>query len=699
MATNLQTSSMLRTDPRLILLQSRLFAPNYVGPGRWVIFHPETRRSFLAVGGAKHSGEVDRTSAVPRVGGREDTWPSWMDGVQHQDIVPDVVRVLMAASAEGQTPERMEQDGLISSSERVTRLVNSGLLHDGWQVNSSKENDDFLSLYQLSNVDYPFNDYFDPEWFRKDAATMERYLEASSQPPLLTPREGPSFPLPSVALADGLGGSSSGFSLPVLARILKWSVAPTGEIDLPVVGPLLRKTSPSGGARHPTEIVVLLGEPLGEVPSGAYFYDAAQHCLVAIPVSAAKWLPEVDGPCALVICSRVERAMWRYRELRALRPVILDAGHVAETVSLLAGIHGVSSALSSPSMTSTGAASWMDDVPFALVILGGAEIRRKIPPRPPDAEPDAGAVLTNPAMFLRFRDGRAEAVTAWPRIETHPVDVDDLQVLSHCLPSGRGDRDTTESGVADSFPNWDLDRRRSMLSAGIFLPRATAYGLYERLKRWAGYGWYLSALAHLQVMSSVDSKWHDGRQDRGDVRRLDTTDGRELGPLLLSRRTTRAFSGRPIPRESLDSVLRTALEVDGVGDPSVFVASIAVEGLEPHSVHRWTSRDGLTVMPKVSLGPEDVRAMTIGQEPISRAAAVVWLVAQNVVNRPADYEISIMNLGRLGQRICLAAEATGLGVFLTPAVSDSRTLEALSVEDRTTAVTYAFGIGHSGRRP
>jgi SagB-type dehydrogenase family enzyme len=107
--------------------------------------------------------------------------------------------------------------------------------------------------------------------------------------------------------------------------------------------PNLHKTIPSGGARHPTEAFLLTFEGAPFAP-GVYHYNVRTNALDLIaqddPREAAENVTldlfrrhHPAPPLGLlVLTSRVERAMWRYRDSRSWRAVLIDVGHAMGAV-------------------------------------------------------------------------------------------------------------------------------------------------------------------------------------------------------------------------------------------------------------------------------------------------------------------------------------------------------------------------------
>src|SRR5215475_1101751 len=115
--------------PHLMLIQLRLFSPGYAGPGRWVVFQPKNRRAFSAIG---------------------------------PDVVPDIVRILATACG-GADEQEVASAAPYVDAKQLSGLLSAGLLTD--QVdNQSDTESSFISHYQLASYDYPFEDYFDPDW-------------------------------------------------------------------------------------------------------------------------------------------------------------------------------------------------------------------------------------------------------------------------------------------------------------------------------------------------------------------------------------------------------------------------------------------------------------------------------------------------------------------------------------------------------
>jgi SagB-type dehydrogenase family enzyme len=115
------------------------------------------------------------------------------------------------------------------------------------------------------------------------------------------------------------------------------------------VGACALKTSPSGGARHPTE-VYLLARRVSGIRPGAYHYNPDAHELVLVKRGlTARRLDAylagqscyADAPAVFVMSAIFARMQWRYEFARAYRVVLLDAGHLGQTFCLVATALGL----------------------------------------------------------------------------------------------------------------------------------------------------------------------------------------------------------------------------------------------------------------------------------------------------------------------------------------------------------------------
>ena len=137
-----------------------------------------------------------------------------------------------------------------------------------------------------------------------------------------------------------------------LAQVLERSVGVRGRVQAADDFEVLKKTSPSGGALHPTEAYLLVRAVDGLAP-GIYHYRAGDHALQPLPfdgdgLDRLAWLavggqPWFANAHALVILApRFGRNFWKYRNHpKAYRVAILDVGHLSQTLQLAATALGL----------------------------------------------------------------------------------------------------------------------------------------------------------------------------------------------------------------------------------------------------------------------------------------------------------------------------------------------------------------------
>ena len=224
--------------------------------------------------------------------------------------------------------------------------------------------------YHLSTFDYPFIDYA-TNGRDIDIKRMHQYVQQEPDDNRYKQYPDAIQRLPLPAPAADLVSSTMAASLyeepkaqvsrDALFRILSIGFAEIGQITSGrwPRKPMIRRTSPSGGARHPTEgYLAVLDVP--DLTPGWYHVSVSPPGLELLheetmtdkelralfPLSYTRVPMQVK--CILVLTSMFERNMYRYREPRTFRTVHMDAGHLASTVQLSASALGIKTHVAYP---------------------------------------------------------------------------------------------------------------------------------------------------------------------------------------------------------------------------------------------------------------------------------------------------------------------------------------------------------------
>jgi SagB-type dehydrogenase family enzyme len=137
--------------------------------------------------------------------------------------------------------------------------------------------------------------------------------------------------------------------LPLLGHLLGLTWGVRRWVELPQIGAVAVKTSPSGGALHPIEAYVVARNVEGLGP-GLYHYNTADHRLELLRRGAGsrqitdylanQWW--YGGAAFVVVMTAVfARTRWKYDYARAYRAVLIEAGHLCQTFCLTATSLGV----------------------------------------------------------------------------------------------------------------------------------------------------------------------------------------------------------------------------------------------------------------------------------------------------------------------------------------------------------------------
>jgi SagB-type dehydrogenase family enzyme len=111
----------------------------------------------------------------------------------------------------------------------------------------------------------------------------------------------------------------------------------------PEFGVLLHKSSPSAGARHPTEVYVVANN-VAEIRKGIYHYSVKTNSFELLKAGdfrrrcleyCAGRIWGENAAALFITTSVVARTTWKYRVARTYRTLMLDVGHLSQTFYLV----------------------------------------------------------------------------------------------------------------------------------------------------------------------------------------------------------------------------------------------------------------------------------------------------------------------------------------------------------------------------
>ena len=133
-------------------------------------------------------------------------------------------------------------------------------------------------------------------------------------------------------------------SLESVSNLLQTTWGVQDYVQTNVFGKLPRKTSPSGGARHPVEVYLVALRVKG-LKKGIYHYQAKDGFLTKLPGKASARMASAycagqtyfgDAAALFIMTAVFARTLWKYGRARAYRVVLLETGHLGQTFCLTA---------------------------------------------------------------------------------------------------------------------------------------------------------------------------------------------------------------------------------------------------------------------------------------------------------------------------------------------------------------------------
>ena len=200
------------------------------------------------------------------------------------------------------------------------------------------------SGYCLATTDHPFLDMSEGLEARvKDARIMAGYVESDSYPAIY-------LELPHDDVLSLEDGTDLNIDELRNSSICRLSAIVSGSFGVRRHQPsyydavtgyhqveLVRKSVPSGGSRHPSEIFLEVhSSPV--LSSGVWHFNSRRNELQRVRATPLSPTPRSDADWVLgiAIASVVRRAMFRYRDPRSFRAILVDIGHAEAQLEAIA---------------------------------------------------------------------------------------------------------------------------------------------------------------------------------------------------------------------------------------------------------------------------------------------------------------------------------------------------------------------------
>lgn len=231
----------------------------------------------------------------------------------------------------------------IGGKTKIEKLIskNSGF----WGEFNNKES----LIYHLSGYNYPFLEYEDPKAFAIDDFMMKKYgLKRNLPTPvkvydvkkidLIKGEDFPKISVSDISKNNKIINNQDG-----IIKFGKFTYSSfVNTHPNKNQNKIIRRTVPSGGCKHPTEIYIIFPKN-SFYGAGVYHYDSFTHKLDVISeidiwdkfIKASNYSFRPDAKFAVVYTSIVERAMYRYRDVRSTRAIFGDLGHIIQNTKYI----------------------------------------------------------------------------------------------------------------------------------------------------------------------------------------------------------------------------------------------------------------------------------------------------------------------------------------------------------------------------
>jgi SagB-type dehydrogenase family enzyme len=274
-----------------------------------------------------------------------------------------------------------------------------------------------------------------------------------------------------------------------------------------------------------------------------------------------------------------------------------------------------------------------------------------------------------------------------------------------------------------------VDRSFLLRRGGPTDPRESAMEAFERWNPWAGF--FHSSTKDVRFLPPRQATRALARQARtwpmppavkrlrrAPITRLPAPDAAgEFGAVLLSRRTWRRFSRRPITASQLATLLWLSCGVQqwvtaagqrlplktspsgGARHPiECYVAVRDVKGLNPGFYHYAADAHALERLGRRRVSAATLRRYVPRSGHFAAASAMVFFTAvfeRQLWRYPyaRAYRAALVEAGHVCQTFCLAATWLGLAPFSVMGLADRRIEQDLGIDGVSESILYAAGAG------
>jgi SagB-type dehydrogenase family enzyme len=520
-----------------------------------------------------------------------------------------------------------------------------------FETNESDKKFDFTEIYKEFVFDYNFFDYNRGYWRDYDNKLMKYYYSYDNDTKQ-NKIEKINVELSQSHFVDKL--------LNILEIVFKPFFEIVKEMEVAYL-----KTSPSGGYRHPTECLLYL-KNIENTKDGIYMYNFELDKLIQsdlnIEIDSIYFTKNIN----IILLSRVEKAMWRYRETRAYRPILIDLGHILQTLELIVSHNGYTYDID------YSISNFIKDIDFNLLPFLNLSfdytpnLNIKIEKSNQESKTKSADCI-NPFSFITNSNNQIVLSSLFPNKKELKINFEDFKnIINNKI---------------------ELPLKNKLIENNFLISKDVLQNRLKNVELYITYNWILSLFNYLNVFSLQDKKYNN------QTSILALKNG--LIKNLYERRTTRTFKRVPyFNSEKISKFFSNIfkdIQLHTINKLNLFFVLYNYE-IKLFELYSYNINDNSIVqISSAHYSENDIAKITIGQGWAGTGELFLWLCTSIAENK--EYNISIIDLGRIGQRICLYANDLGLSVCMTPAVNDSQVCAFLNLLESNDKVFYSFNIG------